>query len=158
MHGAAHPNNETAIAELKRTGPLLGATALIGHVAPAGVTLLRHDAWPPEYRGNVFWAEFNTRRIMRTVLEPAGATFRGRGEVFATTTADGAHFTDVFEDADGSLVVIDTGAWFRQGCPTSGVARPEILGGIYRVRRTAQSRPTTRADGASTGRGCLLRA
>ena len=39
------------------------------------------------------------------------------------------------EDADGSLLVIDTGGWFRNGCPTSQVAKPDIKGGIYRVRR-----------------------
>src|SRR5262249_44012531 len=34
-----------------------------------------------------------------------------------------------------SLLVIDTGGWFRIGCPTSQIARPEINGGIYRIRR-----------------------
>jgi putative heme-binding domain-containing protein len=45
------------------------------------------------------------------------------------------HPTDVLEDADGSLLVIDTGGWFRIGCPTSQIAKPEIGGAIYRVRR-----------------------
>ncbi len=41
----------------------------------------------------------------------------------------------MLEDADGSLLVIDTGGWFRYGCPTSQVAKPEIAGAIYRIRR-----------------------
>ena len=40
----------------------------------------------------------------------------------------------MFEDADGSLLVIDTGGWFRIGCPTSQIAKPDVLGGIYRIR------------------------
>ena len=39
------------------------------------------------------------------------------------------------EDADGSLLVVDTGAWFIHGCPLSRVAKPEIKGGIYRIRK-----------------------
>ena len=40
----------------------------------------------------------------------------------------------------GGLLVVDTGGWFRIGCPTSQVAKPEILGGIYRIRR-ADAKP-----------------
>ena len=36
---------------------------------------------------------------------------------------------------DGSLLVIDTGGWFRIGCPVSKVAKPDIHGAIYRIRR-----------------------
>src|SRR5207245_5728675 len=39
------------------------------------------------------------------------------------------------QDADRSLLVIDTGGWFRIGCPTSQIARPEIKGAIYRIRK-----------------------
>ena len=41
----------------------------------------------------------------------------------------------MLEDADGSLLVVDMGAWFNYGCPTSKIAKPEVLGAIYRVRR-----------------------
>ena len=72
---------------------------------------------------------------MRVPLERSGATYRGEPEPFATTEESGVHFTDVIEDADGSLLVVDTGAWFRRGCPTSVVARADMLGAIYRIRR-----------------------
>src|SRR5262249_23239998 len=39
------------------------------------------------------------------------------------------------EDADGSLVVIDTGGWYKLCCPTSQLHKPDVLGAIYRVRR-----------------------
>ena len=52
-----------------------------------------------------------------------------------TPTGPDVHLTDVLEDADGSLLVVDMGAWFNYGCPTSKIAKPKVLGGIYRVRR-----------------------
>ena len=142
VHGGVYPrtDQEPVLAEFRRTGDLLSAFALLGHVAPSGTTLVRNESWGAEYQGNLFLAEFNTRRIMRIALERDGATFRGRPEVFASTATEGVHFTDVIEDADGSLLVVDTGAWFRMGCPTSGVARPDISGGIYRIRRTGAAR------------------
>ncbi|MDP3071798.1 MAG: HEAT repeat domain-containing protein [Opitutaceae bacterium] len=143
IYGGVYPrfDQERIIAEFKRTGDLLAPITSLGHVAPAGTTLVKNESWAPDYRGNLFLAEFNTRRIMRVAFERDGATFHGRPEIFATSTDSGVHFTDVIEDADGSLLVIDTGAWFRSGCPTSGVARPDILGGIYRIRRTGAKSP-----------------
>src|SRR5262249_51028206 len=46
------------------------------------------------------------------------------------------HPTDVKEDADGSLLVIDTGGWYKLCCPTSQLHKPDVLGAIYRVRKT----------------------
>ena len=46
------------------------------------------------------------------------------------------HPCDVIEDADGSLLVIDTGGWFAgAGCPTSKISKPQHYGAIYRIRR-----------------------
>ncbi|MEK6239579.1 MAG: HEAT repeat domain-containing protein, partial [Planctomycetales bacterium] len=45
-------------------------------------------------------------------------------------------------DADGSLLVADTGGWFLQGCPTSRISKPDVLGAIYRIRR--RDAPTVR--------------
>jgi putative heme-binding domain-containing protein len=36
---------------------------------------------------------------------------------------------------------MDTGAWFIHGCPISRIAKPEIKGAIYRVRRKGAARP-----------------
>src|SRR5690606_28891701 len=55
---------------------------------------------------------------------------------FLTSDDPDFHPTDVLQDADGSLLVVDTGGWFRIGCPTSQVAKPDIKGAIYRIRRT----------------------
>src|SRR5207245_458217 len=43
--------------------------------------------------------------------------------------------TDVIEDADGSLIVLDTGGWYKLCCPTSQLNKPDVLGAIYRIRK-----------------------
>jgi putative membrane-bound dehydrogenase-like protein len=139
IYGGVFPraDQEPVLAEFKRTGDLLPPITLLGHVAPAGLTFPRSDSWGADFRNNVFLAEFNTHRIMRVPLEREGSSYRGRPEVFASTADSGVHFTDVIEDADGSLLVIDTGAWFRRGCPTSVVARADLQGAVYRIRNTS---------------------
>lgn len=139
VHGGVYPraDQERTLAEFRRTGELLPPAALLGHVAIAGMTLAQSPAWPAEWRGSAFAAEFNTRRVLRIALRREGATWRGTPEVFASVNGDtGVHLTDVLEDADGSLLVVDTGGWLRNGCPSSGATRAEVLGGIYRIRKT----------------------
>jgi len=51
------------------------------------------------------------------------------------------HPTDVLEDADGSLLIVDTGGWYKLCCPTSQLAKPDVMGAIYRVRRKGAPRP-----------------
>ena len=40
----------------------------------------------------------------------------------------------MIEDTDGSLLVADTGSWYMICCPTSKIAKPDILGAIYRIQ------------------------
>ncbi|MEQ8787033.1 MAG: HEAT repeat domain-containing protein [Pirellulaceae bacterium] len=138
MHGGVYPrfDQEPVVAEFKRTGDLLKEVHNYGHVAVSGTTRYRGEAFGKEYRDNFFVSEFNTHKIMRTVLKRDGSTFRASAEDFLVADSDDFHPTDVLEDADGSLLVIDTGGWFRIGCPTSQIAKPNILGAIYRIRRT----------------------
>ncbi len=79
---------------------------------------------------------FNLRKVTRHVLEPSGATFTTRDTDFVVSDSRDFHPTDVIEDADGSLLVVDTGGWYKLCCPTSQLAKPDTLGAIYRVRRT----------------------
>ena len=95
----------------------------------------RGTMFGPDYLDNIFLAQFNTHTLVRTQIMRDGASFRSTDQDFLTSTDPDFHPTDVLEDADGSLLVIDTGGWFRIGCPSSRIAKPEILGGIYRIRR-----------------------
>jgi putative heme-binding domain-containing protein len=83
----------------------------------------------------LFTANFNLHKITRHVLEPDGATYRTRDEDFVVSDNIDFHPTDVLEDADGTLLVVNTGGWYKLCCPTSQLDKPDVLGAIYRVRR-----------------------
>lgn len=136
VYGGAYPYYEKVLPEFKKTGDLLPAVMRYGRVAPSGITRMRSTAWGADYADNLFHVQFNTHRLIRTKLTREGASFRGADEEFLISDNSDVHLTDVIEDADGSLLVVDTGGWFRQGCPNSQIAKPEILGGIYRIRKT----------------------
>ena len=148
VEGGVYPrfDQQDSIAEFKSTGDLLPEVYNYGHVAVSGLTRYRSDQFfgPPDEaanRGDFFVTEFNTHKVVHTRLERHGATFRHveTSDFFVSDDPD-CHPTDVIEDADGSLLVIDTGGWFRIGCPTSQIAKPEIAGAIYRVRKAGAHR------------------
>ena len=139
IEGGNYPWHEVS-KEFPRTGDLLPAIADLGWVAPSGLMRYRSDTFGKAYRNNLFSAQFNRHRIQRHIVERAGASFTIKTDDFLTSDDKNFHPTDVFEDADGSLIVIDTGGWFRIGCPTSQIARPEFKGAIYRIRK-ADAKP-----------------
>jgi putative membrane-bound dehydrogenase-like protein len=136
MHGGVYPRHDQPeiTGEFRKTGDLLDAVHDYGHVAVSGTCRLRGAGFQPATTFLV--TEFNTHKVKRTTLTRDGATFRAETTDFLQAASDDFHPTDVLEDADGSFLVIDTGGWFRIGCPTSQIAKPNILGAIYRVRRT----------------------
>ncbi|MCA9155376.1 MAG: HEAT repeat domain-containing protein, partial [Planctomycetales bacterium] len=138
--GGVYPRYDQpqCIAEFPSTGDLLGPVHDYGHVAVSGMMRYRGDAWGDGFRDNLFVTHFNTHQVARTRLAREGSTFRvASTETFLQADSIDFHPTDVLQDADGSLLVIDTGGWFRIGCPTSQIAKPNILGAIYRIRRAA---------------------
>lgn len=141
VHGGAYPRYDIpdALVGLKSTGPLLGPVLNLGHVAPSGLTRYRDGGLGVGFQDDVFLVEFNTRRLLRIEMRGEGATFGGTPAVFASSDDPDVHFTDVLQDADGSLLLIDTGGWFRQGCPTSRIAKPDVHGAIYRITRLGAS-------------------
>ncbi len=108
----------------------------LGPAAPCGLACYEAEAFGPEYQGNLFAALFNMQKITRHALKPAGGTFEPKTEDFLVSDQRDFHPTDVFEDADGSLIVVDTGGWYKLCCPTSQLQKPDVLGAIYRIRKT----------------------
>ncbi len=133
-YGGVYPKIHPCLSEFKRTGDLMPALSKFGVTAPSGLARYRGPMFGAAYRNNLFSVQFNTHKVLRHKLTRDGATFRCEDEDFLVCESPDFHPTDVLEDADGSLLVIDTGGWFRIGCPTSQVAKPEIPGAIYRVR------------------------
>ncbi|MGI9455866.1 MAG: PVC-type heme-binding CxxCH protein, partial [Aeoliella sp.] len=141
LHGGAYPHREMVLKELKVTGELLGPVHQFGHVAVSGTMQYRSGALDHRWCNDQFATIFNSGKVVRLELERDGATFRATPREFLSLPSREFHPTDVVEDADGSLLVVDTGGWFYRGCPTSQHAKPEIQGAIYRVRRSDMTTP-----------------
>ncbi len=118
------------------TGPrVMPVLTHLGPAAPCGLHRYEASTWGAEYQDNIFACLFNLQKVTRHVLIPDGATFKTRDEDFLVSDNKDFHPTDVIEDADGSLLVIDTGGWYKLCCPTSQLVKPDVLGAIYRVRK-----------------------
>ena len=121
---------------VKRTGPeLFHPFYQAGPAAECGLTRYESDAFGPGYRDNLFATTFNLHKVTRHVLRKEGATYASTDSDFLVCDDVDFHPTDVLPDADGSLLVVDTGGWYRLCCPSSQLAKPDVLGAIYRVRR-----------------------
>lgn len=130
------PNSNIDRDSLVRTGDLMPVVSKYSRVAPSGIASYRGTALGEDFRDNLFSAQFNTHRVIRHKLLRDGASFRTEDEVFFSFDGnEDFHPTDVLEDADGSLLVVETGGWFIKGCPLSQVSKPELKGSIYRVRK-----------------------
>lgn len=135
------PNDNIARDGLVRTGELMPVVSKYSRVSPAGIGRYRSNVFGESFRQNLFSAQFNTHQVIRHKLIRDGASFRTDDEVFFFRDDEDFHPTDVLEDADGSLLVVETGGWFIKGCPLSQVSKPELKGSIYRVRKRNAERP-----------------
>ena len=146
VEGGVYPryDQQDAIDEFPSTGDPLGPVHNYGHVAVSGLTRYRSDQFfgpideeNPQH--SFFVTQFNTHKLVRTIVSREGASFKAEShEDFMVSDNPDFHPTDVVEDADGSLLVIDTGGWFRIGCPTSQVAKPDIAGAVYRIKKVGK--------------------
>jgi putative membrane-bound dehydrogenase-like protein len=132
VEGGVYPIMGQDAQEDPRTGDLLPAVTHLGLGAPSG--LLRAESLGSGARPVLFSALFTFHAVYRHDLERDGSTFTSSDQPFILSKDPDFHPTDILEDADGSLLVVDTGAWFR-ACPTSQIAKEHVHGAIYRVRR-----------------------
>jgi putative membrane-bound dehydrogenase-like protein len=135
VYGGVYGKINDATDDHKKTGDLMPVMTHMGPAAPCSVTRYESRVFGTEYRNNLFACYFNLHKVSRHILEPEGGTFRTKDSDFVTSDNPDFHPTDVIEDADGSVLVIDTGGWYKICCPTSQLSKPDVLGGIYRVRR-----------------------
>ncbi len=143
VEGGVYPryDQQACIDEFPSTGDPLGPVHNYGHVAVSGLTRYRSDQFfgpidEENPKHSFFVTQFNTHKLVRTIVSREGASFKAEShEDFLVSDNPDFHPTDVVEDADGSLLVIDTGGWFRIGCPNSQVAKPDIGGAVYRIRK-----------------------
>jgi putative heme-binding domain-containing protein len=112
---------------------VLPPVALFPAVAHSGLEIYHDGNFPPEMRGNLFSAQHNARKIVRHQLTPKGSSYSCETSDFVTTEDPDVHFSDVLEDRDGSLLLVDTGSWYVQHCPTGRIRQAPARGGIYRI-------------------------
>lgn len=117
------------------SGPVLPAVAKFPAVALSGLVLAENGELDASWIGNLYSAQHNTRKVGRHVFTREGSTFRSDDFDFVTSDDPDFHPSDVLEDADGSLIVVDTGSWYIHHCPTGQIRNSPATGGVYRVRR-----------------------
>jgi putative membrane-bound dehydrogenase-like protein len=124
-----------AIEGLPRTLEHMPVMYNFGHVAVSGCCFWRGftSANPDPRTLNLMVTHFNTQRLVRMELTPDGASFKARENEFLRLHDPDIHLTDVMEAPDGSLLVTNTGGWFRIGCPASLMAKPDVTGAVYRI-------------------------
>jgi putative membrane-bound dehydrogenase-like protein len=135
IYGGVYGKINDATDDHKKTGDLMPIMTHMGPAAPCSVLRYESRVFGDAYRNNLFLCSFNLHKVTRHVLVPDGATFRTEDSDFVTSDNPDFHPTDVVEDADGSLLVVDTGGWYKICCPTSQLSKPDVLGAIYRIRR-----------------------
>lgn len=124
------------ISALPRTLEKMPIIHNFGHVAVSGCEFWRSQPGSPLYV-----THFNTQRLVRMDLTKAGASYTATESEFLKIHNPDVHLTDVFEDKNGTLLVLDTGGWFRLGCPSGLMAKPDILGAIYRITAAEKAAP-----------------
>jgi putative heme-binding domain-containing protein len=143
VEGGVYPMEHPCLQEFIQTGPMLGSMRNYPAALPAGLCGLmryRSTSLGREYQSSLFSTYYVQHKIARIVLKRDGATFRAEDSDFLTTTDHDVRLTEVIEDADGSLLVVDMGGWFTYGFPGNPIPKPEALGALYRIRRAGAPR------------------
>lgn len=124
------------------SGPFLPAIASYPAVALSGFTRGRNPMLAGPSRNQFYSAQHNTRKVVQHRLVRELDTFRSEDMDFLATEDPDFHPSDVLEDADGSLIVVDTGSWYIHHCPTGRIRQAPAEGGLYRLRPVAGSAPS----------------
>lgn len=134
--GAVYGKDHDPVYEHPWTHPtLMPPMTHMGPAAPCGLHRYESDQFGKEFADNLFCCQFNMRKVSRHVLVPTGATYTTKDSDFVVSDNIDFHPTDVIEDADGSLLIVDTGGWYKLCCPTSQLVKPDVTGAIYRVKK-----------------------
>lgn len=136
VHGGVWGKDHDVLRGHRRTGELMPVLAHFGAGAPCGLAVLESRALGDDAVDNLIACQFNLHKVSRHVLSDLGSTLTTRDRDLLWSTSIDFHPTDVIEDADGSLLIADTGAWYKICCPTSQLAKPDVLGALYRIRRS----------------------
>jgi putative membrane-bound dehydrogenase-like protein len=142
IYGGVYGKELHVLAGHQLTGPLLPIMTHLGPAAPSGLhfyrsnglaKLLNQDAPAGELTSFLISSQFNLHKVTAHHLIPIGASYQTQDFDLLVSNRIDFHPTDVLEDADGSLLIVDTGGWYDLCCPSSGIDQAPALGGIYRL-------------------------
>ncbi len=160
VYGGVYGKDHNVIDGHPRTGPLMPIMTQLGPAAPSGLICLNSNAIPRDLgsfkdtKNILAAAQFNLQKISLHGLVADGASYKTMDRDLVVGDRIDFHPTDVIEDADGSLIIIDTGGWYDLCCPSSGVDQELASGGIYRVRSSStDAMDAPRGDALSSGKG-----
>ncbi|MCA8991727.1 MAG: c-type cytochrome [Planctomycetaceae bacterium] len=150
VYGGVYGKKHDSIYEHQQTGDIMPVLVHMGAAAPCGLTATSGKTFGESQDAEkLFACYFNLHKVVEHSLTPNGSTYTTTEQDLVWSDHPDFHPTDVQEDVDGSLLIVDTGGWYKICCPTSQLAKPDVLGGIYRLRKKGQSGKTT----LSAGRG-----
>ena len=135
VYGGVYGKDHGVLDGHPRTGELMPVLSHLGPAAPCGLAIYESQVFGKEYEQNLFACNFNLHRVTRHELTKKGGSYESKDSEFVVSSNLDFHPTDILEDADGSLLIVDTGGWYKLCCPSSQLWKPDIRGAIYRVRR-----------------------
>jgi len=138
IYGGVYGKKHSSIYAHPMTGDVMPVLNHQGAAAPCGLIAGSDQLFGGNHDQQLFACYFNLHKVVQHRLIPNGPTYRTEDTDLLSCDHPDFHPTDVFEDADGSLLVVDTGGWYKVCCPTSQLAKPDVLGAVYRVRRKGQ--------------------
>ncbi len=141
IYGGVYGKKHDSIYDHPMTGDVMPVLNHQGAAAPCGLIAESESLFGGEAGEHLLACYFNLHKVVRHRLIPDGPTYTTEDQDFVVCDHPDFHPTDVFEDADGSLLVVDTGGWYKVCCPTSQLAKPDVMGAVYRVTRRGQPRP-----------------
>ncbi len=138
VYGGVHGKQHAVLDGHVRTGELMPVLVDLGGAAPSGLICLDSprlfDTQPSGARVLVA-ALFNLQKVTAHRLTPSGASFHSQNQDLLVADRVDFHPTDIIEDSDGSLLIVDTGGWYNLCCPSSRVDQKTAAGGIYRLSK-----------------------
>lgn len=135
IYGGVYGKDHGVLDGHPRTGELMPILSHMGPAAACGLVRYESTIFGDDFANNLFCSQFNKHLVSRHVLTPRGASYTAKDSDFVLSDNTDFHPTDVLQDADGSLLIVDTGGWYKLCCPSSQLHKPDILGAIYRVKR-----------------------
>lgn len=133
VYGGVYGRTNGVLEGHPRTGDLLPVLVQQGPSAASGMIMARSNALG--LQGRLLCTQFNLHKVSQHVLTAEGNTFRSADSDLVVSDHVDFHPTDILEDADGSLLLVDTGGWYKICCPTSKTEKPAVLGAVYRLRK-----------------------